>query len=172
MGAQPVVRIWAIFVAWVFVNSTFVATTAIVVFLRDRPAPPPAWTCWAGAALDRNEMAELPGELQRRRVQVAVASNVEPTEFTATMAPTMMPLSRDDARVAEPSLHAAGDGRRLRSDIAPPARGPDRAALHPRRTEGGIRTVAERGAAPSRVEEDRRRNDRHDVAPPTGNPMP
>src|SRR2546428_801194 len=30
--ASPSSAIWAIFVAWVFVNSTFVATTAIVVF--------------------------------------------------------------------------------------------------------------------------------------------
>src|SRR6266571_3695640 len=129
--ASPSSAIWAIFVAWVFVNSTFVATTAIVVFLSRPPGTAAGLDMWGGG----------PPSIGIR-----------------------LPNSPASSRGAAPALHAAGDGAGSSSDIAllHGAR-PGRAAR--RETEGEIRAVVERGAAPPRVEEDRRRNDRHDVAP-------
>src|SRR5882762_7369802 len=139
--ASPSSAIWAIFVAWVFVSSTFVATTAIVVFLSRPPGTAAGLDIlgggppWIGMRLP-NSSASSSGAAYR----LPLASNVEP------------------------SLHAAGDGAGSRSDIALlHGAGLGRAAR--REAEGGIWAVGERGAAPSRVEEDRARNDRHDVAP-------
>src|SRR5467141_5047467 len=128
--ASPSSAIWAIFVAWVFVSSTFVATTAIVVFLSRPPGTAAGLDIlgggprWIGMRLP-NSSASSSGAAYR----LPLASNVEPTEFTATIAPTMTPLSRTTLAVPSPPF-TPPETAPAPAPTLPSGTGPDRATLH------------------------------------------
>src|SRR5947208_2252393 len=117
----------------VFIGSTFVATTAVVVFLRRPPGTaagldmPGVGPLWIGMRLPNS-----PASSSAAAYRLPLASKVEPTEFTATMAPTMTPLSRTTLAVPSPPF-TPPETAPAPAPTLPSCTGPDRAALHAER---------------------------------------
>src|SRR5215831_5808091 len=85
--ARPSSAIWATLVAWAFVNVALVATTAIVVFCSSG-----VFGITSAAGEGAAPSNSFPSS-RNPAYKWPVVSNVRPLEFTATIAPTMMPLA-------------------------------------------------------------------------------
>src|SRR5262249_23034152 len=161
----------AIFVAMLFVSCTLVATTAIVVFLRrltftaagaDALGPGPPFT---GRRLLNSLLSSSDAAYRS-----PLSSNVEPTEFTATMAPTMMPLSWTTLAVPSPPF-TLPDTAPVPAPILPCATGPVVAALHAWRPKEKL--GRRENGAPHRPGSKRMADGTigTTLPPPTGNPI-
>src|SRR5258705_7373486 len=121
---------------------------------------------WIGMRLP-NSPASSSGAAYR----LPLASNVEPTEFTATIAPTTTPLSRTTLAVPSPPF-TPPETAPAPAPTLPSWTGPDRAALHAARPkEASGREV---NGAPHRPGSKRIALGTigTTLPPPTGNPTP